>query len=371
MSDIALVKLLLKNKLCIYKLFIKETLARFRPEKKSIIQQYPKVIQFPITYKCNFDCIMCGMRSLITKQDFSLEELDIVLSDKLFSRVESVGVNGGEPFLRNDIVKCIEVMISRLPLLKNINIISNGYYTDNIISKISEIKKLCNPKNIALNLDVSVDAYGELQDYMRGAKNAWTNVNRTIDLIKEEQECLCDHLGVITTITPKNIYNIIEVEEWAKEKKLDVAFNIATVNERINNKYKINNFSFEVDMKAKKLCQEFFYRKFFEEQSPEKSKRYFGIYLLLCYGKRYAPCECQENEWVTLTPDLNVSYCATHSKILGSALEKSSYDIFNENISYLNELKNKYCSNCSHYLYRLNREGLVLYYKECRRIRKL
>lgn len=371
MNDTALVKLLLKNQLCIYKLFIKEKIVRFRPERNDIIQQYPKVIQFPITYKCNFDCIMCGMKSLIKKRDSLPEDLDIVLSDRLFSKVESVGVNGGEPFLRNDIVKCIEVMISRLPLLKCINIISNGYYTDIIISRMSEIKKLCTLKNITLNLDVSVDAYGELQDYMRGAKNAWVTVNRTVDAINGMRENLCDHLGVITTITPKNIYNIIEVEEWAKEKKLDVAFNIATINERINNSYKSKNFSFEEDKEAKMLCQEFFYRKFFEEQSPEKSKRYFGIYLFLRCGKRYAPCECQKNEWVTLTPDLNVSYCATHSKILGSALERFPYDIFNDNIFYLNEIRDKYCNNCSHYLYKLNKEGLMLYYKECIRIRKL
>ncbi len=71
--------------------------------KRMRISQYPTVIQLPITYLCNFDCVMCGMHHMIGRKDFTPDEIRKILQDELFTRIEYVGVNGGEPFLRKDI----------------------------------------------------------------------------------------------------------------------------------------------------------------------------------------------------------------------------------------------------------------------------
>ena len=110
--------------------------------------KYPSTIQLPITFKCNFDCVMCGMKSLIHKPNFSSSELDLILQSKLFSKVTSVGVNGGEPFLVQDIIEYIEVIIKRCPKLKDIFIISNGYFDKEILKKAPEIKKACNARGV-------------------------------------------------------------------------------------------------------------------------------------------------------------------------------------------------------------------------------
>lgn len=55
------------------------------------------------------------------------------------------------------------------------------------------------------------------------------------------------------------------------------------------------------------LAQEFFYRKYREAGS----ERFFGIYLFLRTGRRYALCPCMFNEWITLTPDSQIRFCAT------------------------------------------------------------
>ena len=88
-------------------------------------------------------------------------------------------------------------------------------------------------------------------------------------------------------------------------------------------------------------------------------------------GKRISPCECQFNRWVTLTPDGCISYCATHSKVLGNGLQNSSYEIFNNNIDYLNDLKKKYCSTCSHYISTLSKKGKKDFYLELLRSNKV
>ncbi len=322
--------------------------------------EYPQTIQLPITYKCNFDCVMCGMRNLIQKEDFSYKDLKKILEDRLFKKVVAVSVNGGEPFLKKDIIECIDVMLTALPKLKNINFISNGYFTDKILDCLEKIYAMCKEKGVHLNVAFSVDGVGEMQDFMRGKKNAWINVNNTLDRIKSDTKKYCDDYNVVCTITKYNIYNIEEVELWAKKYKVNVAYNIATVNARIDNYEKFDDFTILNDQEARFLAQEFFYKKAMEEQS----KRYYAIFLYIKEGKRYALCPCRRNSWVTLTPNGNISYCATYSNELGNALEKSAYDIFNGNIEYLNELKKEKCKGCSHYAYTLNKEGLKLFYRD-------
>ena len=73
------------------------------------------------------------------------------------------------------------------------------------------------------------------------------------------------------------------------------------------------------------------------------------------------------NEWITLTPDSQIGFCATHSKNLGSGLERSAYDIVNDNLSYLQEIREKFCRTCSHYMYSLNVEGCRLMLDDRRR----
>lgn len=360
-------KFYLANFIKTFILTIKLLMVSVIPEKRKKIQKYPKTIQLSITYKCNLNCVMCEMKDLVQNKDFTYKELDQMLSDKVFKNVTTIQLNGGEPFLKQDIVDCIKVMTNRLKKLKAIHIISNGYVTNNILKSLEQIYSICKKKNIKIHISFSVDGINEMQDFMRGTKNAWVNVNKTIDSIKANQNKYCDTIGIITTITKYNIYNIEEVELWAQEKALKVAYNIATVNAKIDNYNKLQDFTIFNDEKARMCTQEFFYKKFIEE----KSKRYFGIYLFIHEQKRYAPCACQTNSWVTLTPNSQISYCATYSDELGSALDESTDEIVNGNIEYLNKLIKKNCETCSHYIYTLSKDGRKKYYQELLRNQKV
>mgnify|MGYP003289242921 CR=1 FL=1 len=328
------------------------------------VRKYPTTIQLPITYKCNFDCVMCGMRNLAKQQDFTADELGRILEDKLYSKVISIGINGGEPFLKTDLEQCVEVMLEEISTLKSISIISNGFFTDLICKKLSSIKKMATNKGVKVHLALSVDGIDEMQDFMRGAKDAWKNVNTTIDRLFEKKEQYFDSFKTICTITKHNVYSLYEVEDWAKERDIEVSYNIATINVRIDNEKKLQDFSIFGDEKARMFAAEFFYKRFFNS----RSQRDFALFLFITTGERYAACDCQYNRWVTLTPNGRLGYCATHSKDIGNALEQSSYKIFNKNTKYLREIKRDYCRNCSHYMYRLNRIGIKKYFDEIKRI---
>lgn len=314
----------------------------------------PKVIQLPITYLCNFDCVMCGMKNLINHKDFSADELGAILSDELFTDVEAIGVNGGEPFLKKDLVECINQMIVHLPKLREFYFISNGFFPDLISEKLTQIKTICSQKNIKIHLSLSVDGIYDMQDFHRGHVDAFKKVEETIKMLKETE--LIDSLNIICTLTKYNIERISEVEVWAKENNLNVSYNIATPNIRIDNYSKIDDFSLLNDVHKRMLAQEFFYHLF----SETNEEKYYGLYLYLKTGKRYATCPCQICDWITLTPDSQLGFCATYSKSLGSCLENSAYKLKNSNIEYLKELCAEKCDTCSHYLTTLNAEGLHL-----------
>lgn len=350
-----------KKRLELYYRYLKDiAVLKFRYNNTNAIEEYPLTIQLPITFKCNFDCVMCGMRNLISQKDFTAEELSQILSDKLFQNVTGVGLNGGEPFLKKDLVECVEVIINNIPKLKDLNIISNGYFTDVIKDKLTTIYSLCQAKGIRLNISFSVDGIGEMQNVMRGNKNAWQNILCTLEEIKNHKETYCDWFQLICTVTKYNVYNLPEVEIWAKNSGYNISYNIATAHERICNQDKVSDFTILNDTKAKMVASEFFYKKAMEL----KSQRYYGLYLFIRDGIRYAYCPCQNNSWVTLTPDGSICYCATHSKELGNARNESAYEIFNRNTDYLDYIKSHYCKNCSHYMTRLDRTGLRKFYKE-------
>lgn len=334
-----------------------------RKYRKHSVLEYPQTIQLPITYLCNYDCVMCGMNHMTRYKDFTAEELGKIISDKLFSKVEAVGVNGGEPFLKPDLLECFKVMIDNLPNLKNFYIISNGYFTDRITKNLLEIKKLCAPKGICVNISFSVDGIDDMQDFHRGKNGAFEHVVRTIDEIQKKFDDYVDYMNLTCTLTRFNIERINEVEVWAEERKIDISYNIATVNVRIENEDRLDKFSLMNDEHAKMLAMEFFHKKYMETAE----EKYYVLYLYLRDGKRYASCPCMYNEWITLTPNGQMGFCATHSKELGSGLKHSAYEIIQGNLSHLDEIKRDYCQGCSHYAGLLNAEGYKILREEMRK----
>ncbi len=321
--------------------------------------EYPSTIQFPVTYACNFNCIMCGMPKLKYKKHASVDEIKKILQDDLFRKVEYVGINGGEPFLRNDLAECMEVMIDVLPELKGFNIISNGFFTERIVSVLKRIHGKCQDNGINVSIAISVDGIGELQDEHRGCGGAFECANKTIDILRSNPE-LCDSLSVICTITKKNIFNVNEVVVWAEQKDLYVNYNIATENERIANQDKVSDFSLFKDERARMMAQEFFFGLY----QKTKEERYYGLFLYLREKRRYTECPCQKNKWITIYPEGTVGFCATHSVEIGNALEESARSIVNRNLNYLEQIKAEKCEKCAQYSSRLNAEGKKVLYTE-------
>lgn len=343
------------------KMLIKTTLMQFTDKKPKV--RKPKILQLPITFKCNFNCIMCGMSKMNQKSDFTVEQLSEILKNPLFQEIESVGINGGEPFINKDLNNYVSTVISNLPKLKSVYLISNGYFTNNITKQLKIIKTLCLEKNIALVISFSLDGIGELHDNLRGKSGAFENLVYTCKEILKNREKYCDSLGLICTITKHNIYNINEVEIWAKNMRIPISYNIATVHKRVFNEELYNNFSIFSNEHTRYLTVEFFYSKFRETQSPT----YFAQYYYALNKERISTCSFQY-DGITLMPDSNIAYCATYSEIIGNALSQDANDLYFKGDIYRQKLVKDQCKTCSHYVGILTPKGSLAFNKELLRL---
>lgn len=324
---------------------------RYRKQKD---KTYPTTIQLPITYKCNFDCVMCGMHKLIHQPGFTPEELGTILKDNLYKDINSVGVNGGEPFLLKDIDEYIKVLFQSLPKLKHLYIISNGYLTSAILEKSQQILDTCHKHSAQFGLSISLDGYGQMQDRMRGRKGAFEHAMATCQEILRDRSRYCDSFGTICTVTKINVYNLAEIDVFAAQHGIPINYNVATIHKRISNEDKYEDFSVFTDEHARLMAAEFFYERFLKT----KKEQYYGLYYMVSKGERLYSCGSKRNV-VTLTPDGNLSYCATHSDIIGSALTDSSEKVFfnEKNLAYRKKMQAEYCKSCSHYSDRMERKN--------------
>jgi len=295
-----------------------------------------------------------------THSDFSPAELESILWDRLFQSISSAGVNGGEPFIKNDLLDYVAVLTRTLPELKNLHFISNGYFTENMTESLPLIKQMCHERGISVTLQLSVDGIGKLQDFTRGNKNAFSHLEETCDALLKSPDKYYDNISFVCTITKHNVYNLYEVETWAREKGVLVNYNIATIHERVFNAGKFEDFTIFNDDLARRMAAEFFYMKFVET----RLQKYFALYYYIARRKRVGQCDYRYNTGVTLTPDRQLAYCATYSKELGDALMTSASELFYGNLEYRRRLCTEKCDACSHYMNTLNREGFFLYVSE-------
>ncbi len=320
------------------------------------IKQYPSVIQLPITFSCNFNCVMCGMSQLKKKRSVTSVQLKQILHDDYFSHVRSVGINGGEPFVRTDLTECLKVIVDELKELKDIYFISNGYFTDKMCLDLQIIHEIAASKGIMIHLTLSVDGVGEMQDFHRGKDGAFEHVNKTLGSLCEGVHY--DVLDALCTITRFNIYKVNEVVAWASMNNLSISYDIAGENKRVANSEFFKDVSVFSDEHARQLAQEFFYKLFVDTGL----EHYFATYLFLRHEKRYGLCPCRTLDWVTIYPDGQMGFCSTRSEELGHLCEMSGEIIKQNNLDELNRIISSYCESCPQNMGNLTAEGRIKLY---------
>lgn len=109
-------------------------------ENKLFKLKSPLKVTLNITNRCNFKCIHCYNGSLddINEKELTFEELESILKDLKKIETVIVSINGGEPFLRKDVLKILK-KASDLGFLINLNT-NASLITKDIAKELKNIK---------------------------------------------------------------------------------------------------------------------------------------------------------------------------------------------------------------------------------------
>jgi len=334
------------NLLLVFKLLTSASIKR----SDGSIKKYPKVIQFPITCKCNSRCVMCNIWKMDHSNEMTLAEIKRYLKDPIFKEVSSVGINGGEPSLAKDLPQIAEQVLN-LPKIKSLSVISNGFNKEALLIKVEKIYGLCRKKIVNFRLSFSLDGYGELHDNVRGVKKAFERASEAIDCVLENKSCYCDSIDIGCTIVKQNVNYLIELDTYASKKKYPMKYRLGIENKRIASDENISDYSVLYDAKSRQPAIEFLHSRISKAENIVDKFKYFSLFHFLSekHPKRLLGCMWQD-EGITIDAKGNIYYCAVASKKIGSLREKNGEVVFfdEKNIAYRKSVLQNICKNCIH-----------------------
>ena len=309
----------------------------------------PKTIQLPITGYCNSRCTTCNVWKSNNRVHIDAEMLKEKLKDPFFSRVKTIGINGGEPSLHPSFEAVIESVLT-LPNIKDIYVISNGMKKDILLPKLENAKKMCRNKGVLLHVTVSLDGIGTINDTTRGITGGYKMTLETIKHITEKRVKYCDSIDVGYTISKRNYTDMVAVKAIMSKYNILPYYHIAVPNKRIHT-FESADYSVLNDKKAQMLAREFFYGEYVNSSVfVERIKSFINYYYLSQdRPKRIALCTYLHRD-ITIDEHLNVYLCATASNKIGSLLDITMTEISRSKCIKMEEKCIKeYCAECAHY----------------------
>jgi sulfatase maturation enzyme AslB (radical SAM superfamily) len=312
-------------------------------------KKYPKVIQLPITYKCNSRCIMCNIWNMDYSNEMTVEEFSRFLNDPIFKEVKAVGINGGEPSLIRDLPKYANEIL-KLPKLTSLNIISHGFNSKRLLKSVEEIYNSCRDSGIVFHVSISLDGVGNIHDKVRQIPNGFYKTISTINEIIKNQYKYCDSYDLGCTIVNQNVDYLIELDTYAKSKNYNIKYRLGIDNKRIESDKLRSQYSV-IYSPLRQSAKEFFHYQMAQQKNLLDKFKYFSIFYWLNSNKPKRLLGCVwKDEGITLDARGELYYCAVASKSIGSLRrEKGEKIFFNEkNIEYRKSIIKNNCDKCIH-----------------------
>ncbi len=321
---------------------VNSVVSRFTPIR-------PTVLIYNCTFVCDARCTMCnnwtrGNR----KQDMTLEQLDGVMAKPFWSAVENLNISGGEPTTRNDLPEMVELFQRRLPRLRKIGINTTGLTPNRAIPMLTRIVKFCAEHDLLISLRVSLDGIGDVHNKVRDVKRGFDKACQTIEAMQALAE---DHdnfqFGIASTIFATNLEDANNILGWAREKKLDVVFNMLRLTDNM-----LGNRNLEEKIGFGQR-EEDYMRHFFLDRVKEESVLSGQAFMYLHYAdmiangyQRTMPCPFK-SQGLLLNPNGALFYCE-HSKELGNVLYEDAAAIYfkAENLAHRATFEDGICKTC-------------------------
>jgi MoaA/NifB/PqqE/SkfB family radical SAM enzyme len=309
----------------------------------------PTVLIYNCTFVCDARCTMCnnwtrGNR----KEDMTLAQVDEVMAKPFWGAVENLNISGGEPTTRNDLPELVEMFQRRLPRLRKIGINTTGLTPHRAIPMLTRIVKFCAEHDLLISLRVSLDGIGDVHNKVRDVKRGFDKACQTIEAMQKLAE---EHdnfqFGIASTIFATNLEDANNILAWAREKKLDVVFNMLRFTDNM-----LGNRNLEEKIGFRQR-EEDYMRHFFLERVKEESVLSGQAFMYLHYAdmiangyQRTMPCPFR-SQGLLLNPNGALFYCE-NSKDLGNVLDEDAAAIYfkAENLAHRATFEDTICKTC-------------------------
>ncbi len=173
-------------------------------------------VRLAVTDRCNLRCFYCmpeeGIRYLPKIDLLSYEEIERLITVLAEMGITKVRLTGGEPFVRNDLMKLIRRIVT-IRGITNVHLTTNGVLT---APHVPELKQL----GIA-SVNLSLDTLDEERFNSIARRNEFSNVMKTFDLLLQHNIPVKINAVVMDG---KNIDDILPLAELTREKNVSVRF---------------------------------------------------------------------------------------------------------------------------------------------------
>lgn len=155
-----------------------------------------------VTSRCNARCSFCFYKeNLNAGNDLSIGEITQI--SRNIPALKGLLIGGGEPFLREDMAEIISAFVSHCRV-EVVQIPTNGFLTDRIVSQVREITQ--KHPHLNLSIQVSLDALGAQHDAMRGLKHCFQRAEETIATLKNfRDKGMRLRILVVSVLTPETL----------------------------------------------------------------------------------------------------------------------------------------------------------------------
>lgn len=305
----------------------------------------PIVLQFPVIDICNSRCQMCRIWENKKSNDITPQALRKGLRNPLYSEVTSVGLNGGEPTLREDLAELAEVLYQELPRLKNLSIITNAFKYKQAIERIREVGEVVQKHGGWLDVMVSLDGYGEMHDRVRGKPGNFDRAQHVIDFATSSP--LVGVVRIGCTIIKENVYGLHDLFEYCQARGLYLKYRLGIPHQRLYTKDL--HEPYDLNFAEKYHIAEFLEGLIAHYETNQHQIHFYRSLIgqILHEAPRRAGCDWQ-HRGATITSRGELLYCAVQSKSLGLIDEVDSAAAYFGNDAHLETIRENHCATCHH-----------------------
>ncbi len=231
----------------------------------------PTDISIITTYRCPMQCKMCNIWKNPTdsKREIKPEDLEVL------PQVKFINITGGEPFIREDLDRIVEVAFRKAP---RVVISTSGWFEDRVLELARKFPKI--------GIRISIEGLSQKNDELRGREGGFDRGLRTLLALREMG---VKDIGFGITVSNNNSEDMLSLYQLSKSLGMEfatAAFHNSYYfhkedNEITNRETVCNNFAKLIELQLKEKYPKSWFRAFFN----------MGLINYIEGNRRMLPCE--------------------------------------------------------------------------------